>query len=109
MAHITSSAVGTAVKQPGPKAEHLHPSSSEVKNGWNCTHIPPVDLYGMCKDSFICRKLGEFYVHGSVHCESMSVIVQQDATVCSSLLPANWYTPSQQQKVVIRFNQCQML
>jgi len=38
----------------------LHPSSSEVKNGWNCTHIPPVGLYGMYEDSFICSKLGEF-------------------------------------------------
>jgi hypothetical protein len=60
MAHITSSAVVTAVKWPGPKAEHLHPSSSEVKDGWNCTHIPPIDLYGMYKNNFICRKLGEF-------------------------------------------------
>jgi len=60
MAHITSSAVGTAVEWPRPKDEHWHSSSSEVKNGWSCTHIPQIDLYGMYKDSFICKKLGEF-------------------------------------------------
>ena len=30
--------------------------------------------------------ISEFYVHGSVHCESMSIIVQQDATVHSFII-----------------------
>jgi len=55
MAHIASSAVGAAVKWPGPKDKHWHPSSSEVKNGKSCMHIPQIDLHGMFKDSFICK------------------------------------------------------
>jgi len=34
----------------------------------------------------------ELYVHGSVHRESMSIIVQQDATIYSLLFPANCST-----------------
>ena len=60
VAHMTSSSVGTAVKQTDPEADHLHPSSSEVKNRWSSTSAPPINLYGMHRDNFICIKLGEF-------------------------------------------------
>ena len=33
--------------------------------------------------TFACYKLRRIYVHGSVHRESMSIIVQQDATIYS--------------------------
>ena len=32
------------------------------------------------------RKSSQFYVHGSVHRESMSIIVQQDATIYSFII-----------------------
>jgi hypothetical protein len=31
----------------GREADHLPPSSSEVKNAWSCTSTPPVRLHGV--------------------------------------------------------------
>jgi len=28
------------VKRQGPKADHLHPSSAEVRNAWSCSYTP---------------------------------------------------------------------
>jgi hypothetical protein len=33
------------VKQPGHEADHLSPSSAEVKNAWSYTSIPPIRLH----------------------------------------------------------------
>lgn len=60
VAHMASSSVGTATKQPGPEADLLHSFSSGVKNVLSCTFIFPGHFYGSHTDGFICIKLGEF-------------------------------------------------
>jgi hypothetical protein len=35
------------VKWPGREADHLPPSSTEVKNAWNYTSAPPIRLHGV--------------------------------------------------------------
>jgi len=35
------------VKWPGHEADHLPPSSAEVKNAWNYTSTPPVYIHGV--------------------------------------------------------------
>jgi hypothetical protein len=49
-AHPASYPMGTGalslgVKSPGREADHLHPSSAEVKNAWSYTSTPPVRLH----------------------------------------------------------------
>jgi hypothetical protein len=41
-------AVCLAVKQPGHKADHSHPSSAKVKKDWSYTSIPPYILMAWC-------------------------------------------------------------
>jgi hypothetical protein len=40
-------AVSLGVKRPGREADHLPPSSGEVKNAWNYTYTPPIRLHGI--------------------------------------------------------------
>jgi len=35
------------VKRPGREADHLFPSSAEVKNTWRYTSTPPIRLHGV--------------------------------------------------------------
>jgi len=66
-AHLTSYSVGTAgpfsgVKWPRPKADHSPPPSTEVKNEWSYTCIPPVCLQGVCIDFFLPSFSSSSYV-----------------------------------------------
>jgi hypothetical protein len=50
--HLVSCPVGTegsypGGKQPGCKADHLPPSSAEVKKVWSYTSTSPVHIHGM--------------------------------------------------------------
>jgi hypothetical protein len=40
-------ALSLGVKRPGREADHLPPSSAEVKNAWSYTSTPPIRLHGM--------------------------------------------------------------
>jgi hypothetical protein len=40
-------ALSLGVKRPGREADHLPPSSAEVKNAWSYTSIPPMCLHGV--------------------------------------------------------------
>ena len=40
------------VMRPGPKVDHSTPSSTEVKNEWNYSYIPPIRLNGVYRGHF---------------------------------------------------------
>jgi hypothetical protein len=44
-------ALSLAVKQPEREADHLSPSSAEVKNAWSYTSTPPIRLHGVVLSS----------------------------------------------------------
>jgi hypothetical protein len=48
-AHPSSYAMGTRglFKRPGREADHLPPSSSEIRNVWSYTSISPIRLHGV--------------------------------------------------------------
>jgi hypothetical protein len=39
-------ALSLGVKRPGREADHLPPSSAEVKSAWSGTSTPPIRLHG---------------------------------------------------------------
>jgi hypothetical protein len=45
--HWVPGTLSLGVKQPGREADHLPPSSTEVKNAWNYTSTPPIRLHGV--------------------------------------------------------------
>jgi hypothetical protein len=40
-------ALSLGIKQPERQADHLPPSTAEVKNAWSYTSIPPIRLHGV--------------------------------------------------------------
>jgi hypothetical protein len=44
---LVTGALSLGVKRPAREADHLPPSSAEVKNAWNYTSTPPILLHGM--------------------------------------------------------------
>jgi hypothetical protein len=44
-------AISLGTKRPGRDADHLHPSSVEIKNAWNHTSTLPISLHGVVLNS----------------------------------------------------------
>jgi hypothetical protein len=44
-------------RRPGHKADHLPPSTAEVKTKWNCNSAPPVCVHGLLMDSCTLYRL----------------------------------------------------
>ena len=55
---------------------HSPPSTAKVCYERSCTCTPPVCLHGVDRQ-------GKFYVNGTMHRNSMSINVQQDAAINS--------------------------
>jgi hypothetical protein len=43
-------------KWPGPKPDHSPSSSVKVKNEWSSVSIPPIRLYGVDRENYVCKK-----------------------------------------------------
>jgi hypothetical protein len=55
-------ALSLGVKQPGRAADHSPSSSAEVKNAWNYTSTPPINLHG----AVFCQAQGQIYLYITV-------------------------------------------
>jgi hypothetical protein len=71
------------VKRPGREADHLTPSSAEVKNEWSYTSTPPIRLYGVVLSLKIKGTNLPLSLSSDHMCELLGLVIP-------SLMKATW-------------------